>query len=170
MTARDSHVVDFISEFKAANTSTIQTMFFKSHRVALNRLAGLVKLGEVKRERYSVSLEYVYFIKRPAQLRHSVTVAEQVAKFCASHQVVCYKAEPAFGSIRPDAMIGYIEHGEERIALLEVELSNKGLDIEKYKKFEQSERKDWFPEKPHLIVITDRGFIRPSPEYELIKI
>lgn len=170
LTARDTRVIDFLEEFKAADTSTIQSMFFSSRRVALNRLTGLVNAREIKRERYSVSLEYVYYIKRPTQLKHCVTVSAQVAKFCKSRNVVCYKSEPKLGSVRPDAMIGYIDHGVEKVALLEVELSNKGLDIEKYHRFEQSERKAIFPDRPRIIVITDRGFIQPSPEYDLIRI
>lgn len=170
LTVRDNRVLDFLTEFKAADTSTIQTMFFDSRRMALNRLSGLVRLGEIKRERYSVSLEYVYYIKRPAQLKHAMTVSQQVAKFCKSHKVICYKCEPTLGSIRPDAMIGYIERGIEKIALIEVELSNKGLDTEKYRRFEQSERKGIFPDRPQLIVVTDRNFIQPSREYELIRI
>lgn len=74
------------------------------------------------------------------------------------------------GSIRPDAMIGYIEHGIEKAALIEVELSNKGLDTEKYRRFEQSERKSIFPDRPKLIVVTDRNFIQPSRDYDLIRI
>lgn len=170
LTARDNRVLDFLVEFKAADTSTIQSMFFDSRRMALNRLAGLVRLGEIKRERYSVSLEYVYYIKRPAQLKHAMTVSRQVARFCKSHQVICYKCEPTLGSIRPDAMIGYVERGIEKAALIEVELSNKGLDTEKYRRFEQSERKSIFPDRPQLIVVTDRGFIQPSRDYELIRI
>lgn len=68
--------------------------------------------------------------------------------------------EPQYVNIRPDAIIGFISNGVKRLALLEVELSNKGFNAEKYNKYWQKH----FPVKPELIIISDHK--TPEVDYK----
>lgn len=171
ITKRDQQALDFLTEFKIAGIGALQSMFYPSRRVAQSRLSQLVALGELKRERGSVSVEYIYYYgKRPANIRHAVIASWYLSEFCKTHNVLKYWREPMLGSIRPDMAIGFVENGVEKVALVEIEISNKGLDMAKYRRFESLERRSLLPSKPQIIVVTDRPFVRPSDDYELVRI
>ena len=73
--------------------------------------------------------------------------------------------EHQYGNVRPDAVVGFSKDGINRLALLEVELSSKGFDAEKYARF------DWqkfFPVKPELFVVTDKKV--PPMDYKTLVI
>ena len=170
ITKRDSAVISFLQEFKAADTETLASLFYPSACVARRRLASLCDLGQINRERGSVSLQYVYFIKRPGNLRHAVLASQFVAKFSKSHKIINVSREPNLGGIRPDLQINYLDGESEQVSLVEIEISNKGLDNEKYRRWEVAERHRLFHVKPKRIVVTDKSFIKASKEYELIRI
>jgi len=169
ITRRDWQVLDFLKDYRAAYTSTLTKLFYPSEQVATRRLTALVEMGEVKRERGHVSLQYAYYIKKPAQLRHALALTTFYADFAARYEVRHFAREPTIGSIRPDALIGYIDGGRECVAFVEVELSNKGLDHKKYALFEQSECKQHFGKMPKIIVVTDKNW-ESCEKYEVWKI
>jgi hypothetical protein len=169
ITQRDIQVVDFLETYKAATSSTLIQLFYPSVSVGCRRLTALTTAGAVKRERGNVSIQYIYYIKRPAQLRHCVALTTFYAGFCKQYKVVHFKKEPTIGNIRPDAMIGYIDNDVEAVAFVEVELSNKGIDIAKYKAFEQLGCKKYFDTMPKIIVVTDKNY-ETCDKYEVWKI
>lgn len=151
ITKRDAQVIDFVERYKIARTSTLVT-FYPSYQVAARRLAAIVKTGELRRERDGWSAEYTYYIKRPKQYRHSLLVTDYYCYLAKRATIVKFVIEPQLSDIRPDAIIGYVQNGKNHLALLEVEISNKGFDCNKYKQFDWQ---DHFPLRPELIVITD---------------
>lgn len=152
ITRRDSRVIAFLDDFKAAHTRTLQALFYPSYSVAARRLNALVAAGEIARERDGWDGEYVYYRKRPKQLRHAVLLTDFYREFRKAVNVIKFKPEPTYEKIRPDAVCGFVCNGENRLALVEVKISNND-DTKKYQFF------DWrahFPIRPEIILISDR--------------
>lgn len=164
ITKRDAQVINFVEQYKAARTSTL-AMFYPSYQVAARRLAAIISAGELKRERDGWSAEYYYYIKKPKQLRHALTVTDFYRELSKQATIKKFIVEPVLGAIRPDAVIGFVQDGQSKLALLEVELSNKGFDADKYQRF------DWqkhFPVKPELIIVTDKKVSKLDYKMQII--
>lgn len=151
ITKRDAQVINFISDYKVARTSTIASLFYTSYQVAARRLVALVSSGELQRERDGWSAEYVYYIKKPKQIRHALTVTDFYCALSKQTKIAKFIIEPKLGNVRPDAVVGFSVNGINRLALLEVELSNKGFDSAKYARFDWQK---YFPVRPELFIIT----------------
>ncbi|MDU6263737.1 MAG: hypothetical protein E6600_04475 [Anaerocolumna aminovalerica] len=172
LTTRDVEIKDFLDNYKVATTSTIAHFFFPSQWAAYKRLKYLVDHKQIKRIRDSINNEYMYFAKRPKQLRHSLLVTEFYREFSNQYQVVNFKIEPVLRNIRPDAVFGYVKNGKNYIGLLEVEISNKGFNFNKYEKFYSSyEYKNYFPVMPNIFIVTDKNITRINNniKYKIIK-
>jgi hypothetical protein len=62
--------------------------------------------------------------------------------------------EKSLGKIRPDAIFAIEYEGKQRLGLLEVEISHKGFDFEKYEEFYRSGNyRDFFPIMPTVYVV-----------------
>ena len=152
ITKRDSQVINFLNQYKIARTSTLEFLFYPSYQVAARRLSAITKSEEIKRERDGWSSDYIYYIKKPKQIRHSLMVTDFYREFSKLVEIKKFIIEPNLGSIRPDAIIGFIKEDQSRLVLLEVELSHKGFDAQKYDKWDWQK---YFPIKPDIIIITD---------------
>lgn len=155
ITRRDSQVISFFDDcgFKAARTSTLRELFYPSYSVATTRLKSLVDVRELQRERDGWCNEYVYYRKKPKQLRHAVLLTDFYRELCFVADVKKFKPEPSYENIRPDAVVGFEINGQKRIALIEVKISNN-QDEKKYESFNWS---SYFPVQPELILITDKS-------------
>ena len=73
LTDRDQQIIDFLSEYKCANTSSIADIFFNgSKRPCSRRLQLLREHGFIKSSQEFVCLEQIHYINRkPTQLKHS---------------------------------------------------------------------------------------------------
>jgi len=152
ITNRDANVIDFLSEFKVAKTSTLEELFYTSYQVATKRLTKLVEMGELSRERGGWSSEYYYFIKKPKELRHALMLTDFYRELHKIATVVKFIPEPTLGNIRPDAIVGFQLNGVNRLAMIEVELSHKGFNSAKYDNFDWTQSIEY---KPELIVISN---------------
>ena len=156
LTTRDISIIEFVTIYKVASTSTISHFFFSSISACHKRLKILSDNGSIKRARDSINNEYVYFKKLPKQLKHSLLVTEFYREASGRYEIVNFKIEPVIGNIRPDAVFGYIKNGKKYLGLLEVEISHKGFDYLKYEKFKTSENyKQYFPTMPTIFIIGD---------------
>lgn len=153
LTKRDAKVIDFLEEFKVASSDTLQELFFPSQRVAQRRLAEIVEAGYCNRSRDGFGSSYIYFLKKPKQLRHSLILTDFYREANKIVEIKKFRKEPTLGDIKPDACFGYESNGIKRLACVEVELSNKGFDAEKYNAFDW---KPYFPVEPELIIVTDK--------------
>lgn len=138
MTNRDFEIIEFLTKYKVASLSTLQYFFFPSLSTAQKRMKILYDNKKVSRVRDFINNEYVYFIKKPRQFNHSVKVTETYVNLSKKYNIVKFILEPKLNMIRPDALIGYVENNKSKIMYLEVELSNKGFDSNKYKRFLQN--------------------------------
>lgn len=149
---RDTRLLNFLDEFKVAKTSTLIELFYPSYHVATRRLSQLTKNGDVKRERGGWSSEYYYYLKKPKHFRHSLLLTEFYRELHKIADIKHFIVEPKFGNIRPDGIVGYTLNGKNHFAMVEVEISHKGFNSEKYNNF------DWqsfLKYEPELIVISD---------------
>lgn len=157
MTSRDKEVIEFITDFKVASTSTIAEVFFPSKISCYRRLQVLNGHNELKRIRNNINSEYVYYKKLPKQFKHSLLVTEFYRELHKRSDIISFKIEPTMGNIRPDAVFGYTYHTKTYVGLLEVEISNKGFNFGKYEKFYSSgEYKNYLPVMPTVFVVGDK--------------
>jgi hypothetical protein len=168
ITKRDRQVLNYLTEYKCAHTSTL-AMFYPSIQVARRRLKILCRSHEIKRARDNINKEYIYFISKPKQLRHSVLLTDFLREFSGVATIESCKTEVAIGNLRSDALIGYREHGKRYLAFVEVQISNSALDVQKYEKLYYS--KEWekkLPQFPVIFAITDKKI--PETTLKVIRI
>lgn len=138
LTSRDFEILEFLENYKVANTTILQYFFFPSLSACQKRLLKLVQSKQLKRARDSINNEYIYYIKKPKQLNHSLKITELYMELSKKYEIIHFKTEVGIGSIRPDAIFGYKENNKAKIGMLEVELSNKDFNIKKYEYFVKS--------------------------------
>lgn len=154
----DYDVIEFINVYKVASTDTLTELFYNNPRTARYRLKSLADKKLVKRSRDSITNQYVYFTKKPAQLRHSLLVTDfyrELHRYTSS--VVFFNKEPNINGKKPDAIFGYTINGKECIGILEVEISNKGFDYAKYSDTNFCKK---FPFEPKLFIVSSKGNIK----------
>lgn len=152
ITSRDTKVLNFLSEFKVAKTSTLEELFYPSYRIAARRLTDLANIGAVNREKNGFSAEYIYYINKPKQLRHALVLTDFYRELHKIAEIAKFIPEPTLGNMRPDALVGFNLNKTNRLAMVEVELSHKGFNSAKYDNFDWKEHLGYEPE---LIVISD---------------
>ncbi|MEA5057792.1 MAG: hypothetical protein VB047_09585 [Anaerotignum propionicum] len=159
ITDRDYEVIEFLKSYKVASTDTISELFYEGKlRTAQHRLKSLVDKKQIKRSREAVNNQYIYYIKKPVHLRHSLLITDfyrELHKYSSS--VVFFTREPDICGKRPDAVFGYRINGYECLGLLEVEISNKGFDRDKYC---NTKFLNFFPIAPKLFIISNQKKIK----------
>lgn len=157
MTTRDMSIINFVEEFKVANTSTIAEVFFDSRYSCYKRLQIINKSRELKRYRDSINNEFIYFKKKPKQLKHSLMISHFYRELHKKSDIVNFKIEPVMGDIRPDALFGYKCGDKSYLGLLEVEISHKGFNYNKYDRFYSSGNyKNFLPVMPTVFIVGDK--------------
>jgi hypothetical protein len=156
MTTRDYKVLNFIEDYKVATASTLSELFFPSLNACYKRLRLMHKENIIKRTRDFVSQEYIYHTKKnpPKQLKHSLLVTDFYRELHKKAEVLNFKLEPVHEHIRPDAVFGYKYHGKIEIGFLEIEISHKGFNYQKYEKFYTSqEYTNYYPIMPTVFIV-----------------
>lgn len=137
--------------------------------MAQNRLNKLVGYNLIKRDRENVTQQYFYYLsgrKPTSQLRHQLLITGFYREL---HRLKGVKIHRFYrvttGSMRPDAVIAYTAKERLTVVFLEVEISNKAFDIEKYIKYRDINgyKEMGLSEMPKLIVVTNKRAI-PEPE------
>jgi hypothetical protein len=173
-TTRDNEIISFLSNYKVATTSTIAEVFFPSIYACYKRLAVLHNEKLIKRTRDFISEEYIYHIKKtlPSQWKHSLLVTDFYRELHKKAEILNFKIEPVYGDIRPDAVFGYKSHGVVAMGLLEVEISHKGFNSNKYEKFYISDSyKNYYPIMPTVFIVGDNVKLpdKCNVKYKVIK-
>lgn len=169
LTTRDHEIIDFIKEFKAADTDTISGLFFPSKSACQKRLKAIHNENALKRARDSINDCYIYYYRQPKQLRHSLLVSRFYAALQRQARIIKFTVEPVYDNIRPDAAFVYSIGSSTNLGLLEVELSNKGFDWIKYDRFFANENyKRFMTVKPVLFIVSDKTPPRQNPPCKTI--
>lgn len=169
VTDRDKKVLDFLDKFKVATTDTIHEFFYPSLRVAQNRLKLLTDNKLLKRERDHFTRQYIYYVRKPKQLRHSLLLTDFYREMHKLAKIELFEKEFEIGNIRADGLIAYKYKNKGYIAFVEVQIANTSLDVEKYEKLYRNKKyKKYFPVFPLVYAITDRKI--PDTEIEIIRV
>jgi hypothetical protein len=80
-------------------------------------------------------------------------------------------SEKSIGKIRPDAIFACEIDGKQRLGLLEVEISHKGFDFEKYEEFYRSASyKEFFPVMPTVYIVCKNTKLPKSSQIKYVAI
>ncbi len=174
LTNRDIKVIDFLEKYKIAKLTTIQNLFFPSLRTAQLRMKKLHDKKVVKREKDIYSSEYMYYIRKPSQVKHSLIIADVLGRInnMNSIEIIKFDNEFTINNIRSDFFIAYKYKKTGFIALGEVELSNNNIQkkTEKYEQlFINKTYKGVLPVFPKIIFVTDRK-LPTCKHFEIIQI
>lgn len=175
---RDYEIVRFLDKFKVATTNTLYELFFKDVTLIYcrRRLKQLVEYKEIKRKRKHISDQYMYYLKFPKQLKHSLLLTEFYGEMHKRFDVVGFKVEESIGDLRSDGVIGYKYKGIDNkviMAFIEVQTRNERVDIDKYRKLYYSQVwKKMFDSFPKIVAITSRkvDMCNEIEDIEVVKI
>ncbi len=169
VTERDRKVIDFLETFKAATTNTIQELFYPSLRVTQNRLKLLYDNKLLKRERDHFTSQYIYYVRKPKQLRHDLLLTDFYREMNKIVEIELFEKEFVIADIRTDGFVAYKHKNKGYIAFIEVQIANTPLDIEKYEKLYRSgQYKKYFPIFPLIYVISDKKM--PETRLKIIRV
>jgi hypothetical protein len=152
-TERDDLVISYLTEFKAATTTTLSELFYPSLRIAQRRLKALCEDKQIKRTREHINTDYIYYIKKPKQLKHRVLLTNFHREAKKIVDIAHFETGVKYGGIIPDGFIAYSSKGKNYIAFIEIQISNWPLNLKKYKMFNYRE---YFPVMPLIIVISNK--------------
>ena len=168
ITKRDKLMLNYLREYKCAHTKTL-ARFYPDIPTARRRLKILYESKEIARCRDNINTEYIHYITKPKQLRHSVLLTDFLREFSRLAEIKNCKTEVVIGNVRADAMVGYIYNSKPRLAFVEIQISNTPLDTLKYEKLYYSGTwKDKLPEFPLIIAVTDRKI--PVTDLKVIQV
>lgn len=161
MTDRDYKIIEFIKEFKIVSSSTIARLYFPSLATAERRLKKLVDHKKLLRTRDNIISEYVYYIKKPTNLKHCILIAEVYSKLATNKdiQVIKYKREYEIKfrakTLRTDLMAVIKSNNKLIPILIEIDLTKSYKD--KYTEYINSKYyQQKFPMIPVIVVVSNR--------------
>jgi hypothetical protein len=161
-------MLEYLSDYKCAHTSTL-ARFYPDIKTARRRLKILADSREIGRVRDNINAEFIYYISKPKQIRHSVLLTDFLREFSRVAKIESCKTEVTIGNVRSDALIGFKQNERRYLAFVEVQISNTALDIQKYEKLYYS--KEWekkIPQFPIIIAVTDKKI--PQTNLKVIRI
>lgn len=161
MTDRDFKIIDFIKEFKCVSTTTIARLYFPSLATAERRLKKLVDHKKILRTRDNIISEYIYYIKKPTNVKHCYIIAEVYSKLATNKdiQLIKYKREYEIKyrakTLRTDLMAVIKSNNKLIPILIEIDLTKSYKD--KYTEYINSKYyQQKFPMIPKIISISNR--------------
>lgn len=159
ITNRDKKVIEFLSNREvAATTEQLQRIFFPSKRVAHRRLKLLHEYKEIKRDRSNITMQYIYYQRKPKRLKHALLLAEFYASCIEKGiKIQIFESEFEVGNVRADALLGYRYLDKKYLAFVEIQRSTNKLDVDKYKKLYLTEQyKERLKIMPRIIAVTNQ--------------
>ena len=159
LTKRDEEIIQFLSEYKCANTSTIANIFFNgSKRPCSRRLKNLREHGFINSSQEFVCLEQIHYVgKKPTQLKHSTILTNFIAKLYQNNiDILKSKIEFKIENVRSDLLLVCKIQDKTHIFFIEV-CNTKKFDVKKYIKLKESNSwRNIFPVFPGIIAISDK--------------
>ena len=169
---RDEKIIEFLKEYKCANTSTLAAIFFNgSKRPCTRRLKNLREHGFINSSQEFVCLEQIHYVgKKPTQLKHSTIVTNFIAKLYQNNiDILKSKVEFKIENVRSDLLLVCKIQDKTHIFCIEV-CNTKKFDIKKYLKLKESNTwRKVFPIFPEIIVISNKP-IDTDQRLDIIKI
>jgi DNA-binding Lrp family transcriptional regulator len=172
MTSRDFDIMDFLTDYKIATTSTLATKFFSSETRCRKRMKQLYDNKRVKRARLSLNHDYMYYVTKPSsQYMHYLLITEFYGELMKKCNVLKFTKPKQLGNIIPDSTFLYEIDNKQYLGILEVEKSNNGFNYEKYEKFYKAGvYKEYFPYMPSVYVVCRFAKLPQNTSVKYIKI
>jgi len=175
ITPTDQRVLDFLDVFNCATTSQITKLFYSNVKCPGNRARRRLKIlyddNHIKRERNSVSMEYVYYLRKNNQFTHSLTLTEFYVNLQGIAEIDKFEVEQPYGHIRPDGMCICGYRGFTHYFFIEVHISKNKFNQDKYIAYYGSrEWKQYFDVFPKVIILSDKKVdLKPALKFIQIK-
>ena len=164
LTQRDIEIINFIKEYKIADTETLTTLFFPSQATCEKRLRKLVEARKLNRYREDILHSYVYYKgQRPTNIKHTLAISKVYSMLSSCYQIVKCRREYEFRylnkCLRADLFV-VIKVKDKLIPIIvEVELCKTYKH--KYDDFINSKYyQKYFPIEPIIVVVSNN-----SPKY-----
>jgi hypothetical protein len=164
----EQRVLEFLEVFKCATTSQLTKLFYNT-KYPLNKSRRRLKIlyddKHVKRERNSINMEYVYYLRKNNQFTHSLILTEFYVRLHELAEIDKFEVEQPYGHIRPDGMCICGYKGFTHYFFIEVHISNNKFNQDKYIAYYGSrEWKQYFNIFPKVLIISDKRVeIKTSP-------
>ena len=156
---RDEKIIEFLKEYKCANTSSLAAIFFNgSKRPCSRRLKNLREHGFINSSQEFVCLEQIHYVgKKPTQLKHSTILTNFIAKLYQNNiDILKSKVEFKIENVRSDLLLVCKIQDKTHIFFIEV-CNTKKFDVKKYIKLKESNSwRNIFPVFPGIIAISDK--------------
>jgi hypothetical protein len=157
----EQRVLDFLDTFNCATTSQLTKLFYNDVAIPQNKARRRLKIlyddKHVKRERNSINMEYVYYLRKNNQFTHSLILTEFYVRLHELAEIDKFEVEQPYGHIRPDGMCICGYKGFTHYFFIEVHISNNKFNQDKYIAYYGSrEWKQYFDLFPKIIIISDK--------------
>ncbi|MFI3211128.1 MAG: hypothetical protein R3Y64_08815 [Peptostreptococcaceae bacterium] len=159
LTDRDKQIIQFLKDFKVADTNTLANIFFNgSARPTQRRLKHLTEHGYIKNFQENINLHKIHYVnKKPIQIKHNLILSSFITELKKLDiEIIKYKVPYKFKNIIADMFICFKYRNSTYIYFVEVE-NTKKFDLDKYLKlFDSGEYKEVFPVMPPILVISNK--------------
>lgn len=174
ITPTDQQVLDFLEVFNCATTSQLTKLFYNTkypYNKSRRRLKILYDDKHIKRERNSINMEYVYYLKKNNQFTHSLILTEFYVRLHELAEIDKFEVEQPYGHIRPDGMCICGYRGFTHYFFVEIHRSNNKFNQDKYISYYGSlEWKKYFDVFPKIIIISDKKISLQPTNLKFIQI
>ena len=170
LTSRDQRIRRFIEAFGCATTKQIKEIFFND--VSLIRCQQRLKIlyngDKIDRDRIAVSLDYLYYIKKPREIEHMLIRVDAYIELTKLVVLNEFISEYQFNESTKDRADAYFEVWKDGIIIpyfLEVQRSSSFTNNQhKYENFYHSGAwRDKWDNFPAVIVLSDKNIrIKPT--------
>ncbi len=132
LTDRDKNIIQFLKQYKCADTHTLAKLFFQNTKssqiLCERRLKRLVDAGHLRRWRADILHPYIFYCnKRPTNIVHSTMISSVYAELMTKYQVVKiekeYEVRYKASKLRTDVMAILRIDGKLKPLFIELDLS-----------------------------------------------
>jgi hypothetical protein len=167
LTKRDMLMMDLIAKLHCLSSEQIHKLIYKDVSIDFMRarLRKLVERKELKRIRYHIDQQYIYYMnKLPKQMLH---INKIVDTYIALNCPDIFAVQKQIGDVIPD---GYTEINKKSY-FIEIHFFN-GFNFDKYTEFHNKNWQKYFKTFPDVIIITDKNLKIPQSRvnYHLVKL
>ena len=173
LTERDIEIIEFIKQCGVVDTQTICKIYFdgglRTCQIRLKKLVDNKYIKKIERETF-LEQNVFYINKKPKQIKHKLLFSKFVAELQSlGAEILKIKSPLRIDNVIADGFIAYKLGGENKILLVEIELT-KYFNLKKYEELYYSKKwKDMFPVFPSIVVISDKR-VEKSTRYTVIDI
>lgn len=172
LTPRDVQIIELIEKFKCLNTEQIHSLVYPNITPGFvrNRLKILTDRKDIKRCRWHIDQQYIYYMgKTPQQIQHKLRLVDV---YGALGMPETFETEYVVkdGHLRADGYTEIEREGKLYSFFVEIHQFN-GFNFDKYIDFYNSGvYKEYFHIFPRVLIVTDKKLKMPESSIKFILI